>query len=204
MDKKAIFLDFGAVLYQIDYKRTRDFFQLLTVDLNELDFSLDSQLDIFTEFELGLCNKLEFLTKVKHTYCREEVTFQQITEAWNAILLQPFPDAEQTVQQLKERGYQLYLVSNTNEIHFEKFYPEVEKMLSNFDEFFLSHEIHLRKPTKEYFQYVLQQTSLQPIEVVYIDDSSQHLVTAKSMGITSYKKEFNVTLSELLHSVSIL
>ncbi|MBL8005509.1 MAG: HAD family phosphatase [Candidatus Kapabacteria bacterium] len=204
MDKKSVFLDFGAVLYEIDYKRTRDFFKLLTVDLNELDFSVDSQLDLFTEFELGLRTKEEFLKKVKVLYCREEVSIQQIIDAWNAILIKPFPDSEQTVKQLNERGYKLYLLSNTNEIHFEKFQPEVEHIFSYFDRLFLSHQLHLRKPTKEYFQYVLQHTSLQPNEVIFIDDSSQHLATAKSMGITSYKKEPSVTLSELLHSVNIL
>lgn len=204
MDKKALFLDFGNVLYKIDYKKTRDFFQLLTVDPYELDFSVDSQLDIFTHFELGLLSKADFVSKVKQWYCRDEVTFEQIIDAWNAILLNPFSDSEETVWKLKECGYQLYLLSNTNEIHFEKFQPEVAKMLSNFDNLFLSHILHLRKPSKEYFHYVLQTTLLQPEQAIFIDDSDQHLATAKSMGITSYKKESNITLSELLHSVNIL
>ena len=51
---------------------------------------------------------------------------------------------------------------------------------------YLSHEIGVRKPNIEAFQFILKQQKLNPNEVLFIDDSPQHIEDAKKLGINTY------------------
>lgn len=204
MDKKHILLDFGNVLFEIDFKRTVHSLMQLCKENVSIDFSNESQLEIFIELEIGKLTALEFYEKFSANYCKEGITFAEITNAWNALFIAPFLDTNDVIYQLKNQGYTIAVVSNTNEIHVQYFEPRSNSFLSNVDYIFYSHQIHHRKPNVDYFTKVLSTLNISPHQAIFIDDSSQHLATAKSMGITSYKKEPSVTLSELLHSVNIL
>lgn len=204
MNKKYILLDFGNVLYEIDFLRTVSALKQLCFENVDIDFSNESQLDIFIDLELGKLTPFEFYSKFQTMYCKNSVQFEEITSAWNSLFIAPFSDTNNVIEELKAKGYTLSIVSNTNEIHVEYFEPRSRSFLSKVDYIFYSHQIHRRKPNEDYFAYVLSSLNISPHQAIYIDDSSQHLATAKSMGITSYKKEPSVTLSELLHSVNIL
>lgn len=204
MDKNTILLDFGNVLYEIDFTKTVHELKMLCNEDVTIDFSNERQLDIFIELEIGQLSAIQFYEKFSAKYCKNGVTFDEIKNAWNALFIAPFSDTNEVIHQLKNKGYTIAVVSNTNEIHVEYFEPKSQSFLSKVDYIFYSHHMHQRKPNEEYFSTVLNYLNIQPQHAVYIDDSSEYLVTAKSMGITSYKKELNITLSELLHSVNIL
>ena len=81
-----------------------------------------------------------------------------------------------------------FLSSNTNAIHIGAF----KKQLGNtkwlafcklFDKMYLSHEIGLRKPDAKVFEYIINEQELKAEEVFFIDDSPQHIASAKKLGI---------------------
>ncbi|MFD2145728.1 HAD family hydrolase [Mucilaginibacter antarcticus] len=43
-----------------------------------------------------------------------------------------------------------------------------------------------RKPDAEIFEQVLTENNLDPAETLFIDDSPQHLATAKKLGLQTY------------------
>ncbi|MFT6442539.1 MAG: putative hydrolase of the HAD superfamily [Salibacteraceae bacterium] len=47
----------------------------------------------------------------------------------------------------------------------------------------------LRKPDPEIFQVVLNENNLVPKETLFIDDSPQHIASAKTLGIVAYHLE---------------
>jgi HAD superfamily hydrolase (TIGR01509 family) len=204
MDNRFLLLDFGNVLFEIDFTKTVSALQLLCKQDVEIDFSAHSQLEIFNQFEIGAFTPKEFIDTFRQMYSNDSISDEQIISAWNALLLAPFADTEDVIVRLKKKGYTLALVSNTNAIHVDYFYPKAHSFLKHFDYFFYSHQILRRKPNRDYFEYVLKTMNLDPKNALYIDDAEQHLVTAKSMGITSYLKKSETTLSELLHTVNIL
>ena len=77
-------------------------------------------------------------------------------------------------------------MSNTNESHINwikehiSFYQDFK---SCFDAFYLSHEIHLRKPNEDIFKFVLEKHQLHPSETLFIDDTIANTKTAKQLGI---------------------
>ena len=111
--------------------------------------------------------------------------------------------------------YKLFLLSNTNAIHIKAISNQLgntqwKDFCNLFDKMYLSHEIGVRKPSIEAFQFILKQQKLNPNEVLFIDDSPQHIEGAKKLGINCYHlKDRKISLLYFLtkfnqHSISIL
>ena len=111
------------------------------------------------------------------------------------------------VQQLNER-YRVFLFSNTNAIHFREVQKELQKvhgipnLESHFEKVYLSHELGIRKPKLEGFQYILNMHQLNPNETLFVDDSPQHIQGALKAGIKAEwlnldKEDIHVLLNRL-------
>jgi len=110
----------------------------------------------------------------------------------------------------KSKKYRIFLLSNTNDLHIswiqrtwgEKLFLEFKNC---FEKFYLSHEIHLRKPNKDIYEYVIQSNKILPEETFFVDDTEENTDAANRLGIKSWnlnpnsedvvdlftKKEFN-------------
>jgi glucose-1-phosphatase len=117
-----------------------------------------------------------------------QLTDAQITAAWNALLLD-FP--KERIHWLEQTGkkYNIYLFSNTNQIHYDAFMAGF-KTQTGFDDlnsFFIkayySQEMGLRKPYPESFLYILNEQQLNPAETLFIDDTLKNVEGAKAVGL---------------------
>jgi len=52
-----------------------------------------------------------------------------------------------------------------------------------FTKAYYSHKMGLRKPEKDIFEFVLNDSGLLPEETIFIDDNLSNVTTAKSLGI---------------------
>ena len=52
-----------------------------------------------------------------------------------------------------------------------------------FDKIYLSHQIGMRKPNRETFEWVLKDAGILAHETLFIEDSIQHIKGAKKVGI---------------------
>jgi putative hydrolase of the HAD superfamily len=55
-----------------------------------------------------------------------------------------------------------------------------------FEKTYYSHLMGKRKPDAEIFEQVLRENNLNPAETLFIDDSPQHLETARKLGLQTY------------------
>jgi FMN phosphatase YigB (HAD superfamily) len=88
--------------------------------------------------------------------------------------------------------YRTFLLSNINAIHYDYVHNYLKKAfnLDNnehlFEKTYYSHLTGKRKPEPAIFEQVLQENNLNPAETLFIDDSPQHLETAKKLGMQTY------------------
>ncbi len=177
---KTIIFDFGDVFINLDKSATlREFSKFGT-------FELTPRIqEIYDLYEVGQLTTTEFITNIQKRL--QVATETQIINAWNAILLD-FPKHRlDFIRNLAlKRDYMLILLSNTNELHIDwikkniSFYNTFE---SCFDAFYLSHEIHLRKPNADIFEFVLNQHQLKAEETIFIDDTIKNTDAASQLGI---------------------
>jgi putative hydrolase of the HAD superfamily len=122
---------------------------------------------------------------------QKEFSDHEIDHAWN-IMLGDLP--QRRVAMLEEVGAtkRIYLLSNTNGIHYRAFCADIEKNMkiqrfeALFQKLYWSHELGMRKPNQDIFQHVLSDNGLDPASTLFIDDSPQHVEGARKLGIKAF------------------
>ncbi len=198
---KNIIFDLGGVILNIDFKQTELAFAKLGIGNFNQYYTLQSALPLFDNLETGKISPEDFyeefrkLTKIK-------LSNDEIMNAWNALLLN-FPPERIEWLKIISKKYKIYLLSNTNEIHYNSFIQTFKKEFDdeNFNDLFIkayySHQLGLRKPSKEIFETVLKNENLNAAETLFIDDSETNINAAKSAGLQTIHLPSPKTILEL-------
>jgi len=187
---KNIIFDLGGVILDIDVLRTIKGFK--RIGLGEIsDASIaHSSFPFLEKYETGRISTEEFRDELRKA-AGTEVTDDLIDAVWNDMLIGIEPGKIDLLIRLRSQ-YRLILLSNTNAMH-EVIYNNMLKEITGignlrelFDDVYYSHTIHMRKPDREIFDYVLSVGGLVPEETLYIDDSKMHIDSAAQLGIVCY------------------
>lgn len=194
---KNIIFDFGDIFINLDK-------QVVVKEILKQGGNLDilPEIHLLNErYEVGGISSEEFVSQLVALF--PMVTPERIVDVWNSMLLD-FPDfrLEFISNLAKEAKYRLFLLSNTNALHI----PHVKKIMgsdkfnrfrNSFEQFYLSHEIQLRKPNTEVYQFVLDQNGLQAEETFFIDDTKENTEAAAQLGIRTWN--LKVGLEDIIH-----
>lgn len=187
----AIIFDLGGVILNLDYDLTINRFKKLGGERFDELYTQANQDQIFDAYETGALSSKEFILYLKK-FLPGSTTDHEIIDAWNAMLLDLPLERLRLLERLAS-NFKLYLFSNTNEIHFDSFTQKFEEKYGKkelLDDFFIqtyySHKVGLRKPNKEAFNRVLEDHNLTPSNVLFIDDSIQHIKGADQVGIKTF------------------
>ena len=182
---KNIVFDLGGVLVGLDSQRCIKAFE--EIGCGEVaGYVRDHRVeDLFLEQELGRISTRQFCDEVRRICCCT-ASDEQISWAWNE-LLGPVSDEKLALLESLSGKYRLFLLSNTNDIHWQKsatdfFHCDDIRCRKYFEQLFLSYEIHLAKPQREIFEYVRDTAGIVPEETVFIDDSLVNCMSAAAVG----------------------
>lgn len=187
---KNILFDMGNVLFSIDYKKTEDAFEALGYDKFSDMYSQFTADALFEKLETGKITAGEFYKKMisSHTGLVNET---QITEAWNSMLLHWRLESLVFLKTLAKK-YNLYLLSNTNEIHLTavnnllKQATGKESIDDLFTKAYYSHKINLRKPNADIFEFIAKDAGIDPQETLFIDDLENNISAAAALGFKTH------------------
>ena len=145
---------------------------------------------MFRQFVGGVLSIPEFISRLKK-HLNEGATDEQVKKAWNSMILQLRANRISLIEEVR-KSYRIFILSNSNELHYYKYLKDLTTNLgyNSFEDLFektwFSFRIHLQKPSREIFEYVLRDGSLNPAETLFIDDSIQHIEAAGNSGIRTY------------------
>ncbi len=184
---KNIIFDLGGVIINIKPQNTYDAFEkLIGSPINQQNLPVDHY-PIFSEFERGTLSSETFLNQFRSEF-NINVSDTEIIHAWNAMLLDIPSERHELLLKLK-KDYNLFLLSNTNEIHrlyidqlIRDEYAQ-DGLNTYFKKTFTSYELNLQKPEDAIFTQVLNDQNLIANETLFIDDTEIHLKTAQKLGI---------------------
>ena len=181
---KAIIFDFGDVFINLDIE---GFTQNAFKQFNINEFS-EEMIAFNSFYEQGLISTEEFIEFYIENF--PKLTEEELINIWN-FMLKDFPNhrLEFLKELQKSAKYKLILLSNTNELHINWIKKNVsfyEEFKDCFDAFYLSHDIHLRKPNRDIFEYVLRENNLTAKECFFVDDNKDNIKTANSLGIKTW------------------
>jgi putative hydrolase of the HAD superfamily len=188
---KNIIFDFGDIFINLDKEAT--FREMMKFGLTEPTLEL---LTLAKEYETSAISSKAFLDSLNRIF--PKATPQDLTEAWNAILLD-FPEYRlRFIEEFhREANYRLFLLSNTNEIHINYVMESMgmkdyKRFKACFEQFYLSHEINLRKPNTEIYEFVLNENELNASETLFIDDTKENIEGARKLGIHGWHLQVGV------------
>ncbi|GAB2977231.1 HAD family phosphatase [Mucilaginibacter puniceus] len=188
---KNIIFDYGNVIFNIDFAKVAEAWKQLGIN-NAAEFYGHRQQDpVFNLLERGEISVEDFRNRIRELSGKPDLTDEQIDGAWNKIFLDIPLGNHELLKQVKAK-YRTFLLSNINAIHYDYVHSYLQKefgMGNNddlFEKVYYSHLVGKRKPDSEIFEQVLCENNLEPAETLFIDDSPQHLETAKKLGMQTY------------------
>ena len=200
---KNLLFDFGDIFINLDKPAT-----IRAMKRFGLTHVTDEMANTNNAYEKGRITTLEFVSYYQKLF--PNATKQQLVDAWNAIILD-FPEYRlEFIEALaKTKKYRLFLLSNTNELHIEKVMNTMSMTRYNrfkncFEAFYLSHEIHLRKPDKNCFEWVLNKNNLIAEETLFIDDTLENIQTAMALHIKAWHLHPEIDDIVNLNNLSVL
>lgn len=201
---KNIIFDFGGVIYDIDHEKAKNaFIQLGITNFDEL-YGHSIQTRLFEDFETGKISPLLFREELSKQLPNKN-TPKEIDAAWNALLIGFKPKRFELLKKTKQH-YRLFLLSNTNQIHYQHYMAELKiqnrsKLFKDlFEKLYFSHHIGLRKPDHKIFNYVLHDNQIQAEETVFIDDYEVNISAAKKLGLNGLLLEPGLDVRDLFTS----
>lgn len=180
---KNIIFDLGGVLYEIDYEATEKAFASLSraENIAQMRYSRSFQPEIITQYEIGKITESEFINGLRAEY-QFTASDSEILAAWNAILVNIFPNREELVARFAQ-NYTIALLSNTNYSHITAITEETQNLFAPMKKTFFSHVLNDRKPNVSIFETVCKELDIPPEESLFIDDSPQHIEGARQAGL---------------------
>jgi len=202
MIEKYIF-DFGNVFINLDIEATQR--ELQKWGLQSFTPEMERQNHLY---EKGLISTAEFLAFYNKQI--PQATPETLKTAWNKILLD-FPLYRLEFLEAFSKEKDCILLSNINEMHLEYIIDQLDdsfykRFVNCFDKVYYTHEIHLRKPDKEIYNFVLKDLDCPPETCFFVDDKYENIESARELGITCWHihpdKEDIVQLHQKLKSTN--
>ena len=191
-----ILFDMGNVLIHFDRKVFLDRLDVTEEEkqllLREVFLSVEwVQMDRGTlaepEAEVQICRRLpEYLHPAVHS----------LVSLWDEPML-PVAGMAELVEELKQNGYGIYLLSNAS-IRQHEYWPKIPGW-QFFDGKVISADEKIMKPHPDYYRIALERFGLKPEECFFIDDVPANIEGALCCGISGavFHKDVSLLRSQL-------
>jgi putative hydrolase of the HAD superfamily len=186
----AIIFDLGGVILNIDlhepFERLKT---LLGVGLQQNGLHIIKNNDIFLRFEIGAISPVEFRNELRKISTKS-FDDDEFDKVWNSIILDYPEDNVRFLENIKSR-YRTFLMSNTNEIHYDYYsktlnhhfgYKDLGEL---FEKAYYSHSSGMRKPNNNFFEYILKENDLKAENTLFIDDFAENIEAANKLGFNT-------------------
>jgi putative hydrolase of the HAD superfamily len=198
---RNIIFDFGGVIINIDPERlVKALVQKGIDNVLEIHQYLVEK-DVYNNLETGKITADQFRDAIR-SQIKISQSDEEIDADWNSIILDIPESRVKLIEKLADH-YNLYLLSNTNIIHYNfynRYFSETygyENLASLFKKAYFSHEMGVRKPDPEIYRIVLRDSKLVAEETMFIDDNKENIIAANEMGIKGFHLDGHMEIKDL-------
>lgn len=191
MQYKNIIFDLGNVLVSLDTEGCIGAFR--NIGMGELvNLAPDGKgRELLSRLGVGEMTTEQFCDEAR-ALTGAHVSDDEIIAAANRILVEIPDSKKERLLQLKTQGHRLFLLSNTNDVHWdycvERLFPYRGHTVEDyFEHCFLSQRMHLAKPDSRIYEEVIRQAAIDPAETLFIDDLKDNCDAAERLGIHTFQ-----------------
>ncbi|PKL06950.1 MAG: hypothetical protein CVV53_01685 [Spirochaetae bacterium HGW-Spirochaetae-9] len=198
---KAVVFDFGNVLCALDRmafaRAAAPHARLSAEDLDRALWGGAFEHD----FETGKYGSREYFRRVGQLAgFTPDYTYDQFVEDYTKIIL-PNPDGEEGLLAARALGARCFVLSNTSWLHARKIFDN--EILASVPELhILSYKVGSMKPDPRIWLKLLEYSSLEADDCLYIDDVKAYCDTAESLGFGAFCYDKNAdSLSHIVKNM---
>lgn len=185
---KNLLFDLGGVIIDIQRSRCADSFRKLGMENPDGFLGEYSQSGPFGDLESGKITAGEFHA-ILRPLLAPDVTDGQIDAAFNDFLI-GIPQARLDALKSLRKRYNVYILSNTNEIMWssriaEEFAQQGGSLSDYCDGAVTSFEVKCMKPSPQIFEITCQRFGIIPAETIFLDDSAANTAAAAALGFNT-------------------
>ncbi|MFX0048343.1 MAG: HAD family hydrolase [Candidatus Hermodarchaeota archaeon] len=185
---KCIIIDLGDVLIELDFSRF--FNDVITPSpLNKPKTPI--MLEFFRQsdtYHQGKITDEEFYKQACEILEVCSLEQKQFYSSFNSIINNLNLDMVELIRNIKSSNeLTLICMSNINSSHWKYIKKQKWDIWELFDEFILSHEVHMTKPDPKMFELALEKARCKPEEVLFIDDGLNNVRSAQEFGINAIR-----------------
>ena len=187
MADKVIVFDLGKVIFDYDVRKMPPLWSAYSSNktlFQDMESFIIKNINLFAKYEKGLISSLDFYKEILSLLEMKNLSFEKFSEIWNDIFT-PMDDVIELVKSLSNK-YELALLSNTNELHFDYLYKDYSSFFKNFKKLHLSYLMNLRKPDIDIYEQVIKYHNVEPQNMFFTDDNQENVDAAKKLGIKAY------------------
>ncbi|HZF01656.1 MAG TPA: HAD family phosphatase [Methylomirabilota bacterium] len=177
--KPAIVFDLGKVLVDFDYSiAAKKIAARSTKQFPDLQHFLGSS-PVLARFESGLLTREQFFADMRQITSFTGSLDEFVSDF--ADIFVPIPEMIKLHEELRRRGFQTYIFSNTNDIaveHVRHNFP----FFKNFDGYIFSYEVGSMKPDLKIYEAMGKLCGRSFADIVYIDDRPENIAAGASRG----------------------
>lgn len=176
----TIIFDFGDVFINLRKEQSLEEFKKLGLHGPNEDLLVHNDL-----FERGKISEIQFIDCFKKYI--PDAPMQDVIKAWNSVI-GDFPLYRLEFLQLLSTKYRLFLLTNTDSIHINRFEHKVGMSFYSdfyrcFEKVYYSYEMGMRKPEPEIFNAIIRKHDLSPRRTLFVDDKKENTDIAESLGL---------------------
>ena len=198
---KNIIFDIGNVL--VDFRWRKMYEEVFGLEGAELERFADATVrhQAWVDLDEGIITTEE----AKEAYAKEVPEYREYIDRiyleMDKMLVQ-FDYAISWIQELKERGYRIYILSNWSKPAYDACKDTALSFLPFVDGAVFSYRELMIKPNKEIYELICNRYGINPAEAVFIDDSEPNIISAREYGLNAIHflsyKQGRKELEELL------
>jgi len=185
---KCIIFDLGDVIIDLDFSR---FFNEV-INPSPLN---KPQTHIILEFfrqsdtyHQGKITDEEFYQQACELLQVCKLNQSEFFAAFNSIISGLNIEMLDLVKQIRNMNkIKFVCMSNINSSHWSYLKKQKWDIWDIFDEFILSHEIHITKPDPKIFELAIKKAGCEPEQILFIDDGLNNIHSARELGIKAIR-----------------
>lgn len=180
----TITFDLGNVLIRVDHFRFCRRLALLAHLTPQEVYAQVFESGLEPGYDTGRITSREFYERVT-AHFGVPLPYSRFRDLW-CDLFDPMDGMTELVHHLAAR-FPLFLLSNTNSLHFDYIKGRFAALLQPFRAFILSYEAGSRKPEPAIYQSLIRQAGRPPGEILFIDDKVSFVEAARIQGLTAWQ-----------------
>lgn len=197
---KAVIFDLGNVLIHFDAHRAANRFARKAKVPVEKVWRHFFTSRVEKAYTRGEISTREFFRHAREAF-HSTIDFATFSRLWNDIFWEN--RGIRPILGKLSRRYPLYLISNTNALHFNHVTRRFPQIFRHFRRTFPSHIVGRRKPDPRIFWKVLKRIRMRPEEVAFIDDMPNFIKAAEKIGLKGIRFRSNRELKQELRRLGV-